>query len=45
MSKRATYTLNVITLAAWLTAVLGACIGFSIHQEWTVKFAKKPKQK
>ncbi|MES2981268.1 MAG: energy transducer TonB [Verrucomicrobiota bacterium] len=43
MSKGATYTLNVITLAAWLSAVLGACIGFSVHQEWTVKFAKKPK--
>lgn len=43
MSKGATYTLNVITLAAWLSAVIGACIGFSIHQEWTVKFAKKPK--
>lgn len=43
MLKGSTYTLNVITLAAWLTAVLGTCIGFSIHQDWTVKFAKKPK--
>lgn len=43
MSKGATYTLNVIALAAWLSGGLGACIGFSIHQEWTVAFAEKPK--
>ena len=34
--------LNVITLAAWLSAALGAWIGFSIHQDWTVAFAVKP---
>ena len=34
--------LNVIALAAWLSAALGAWIGFSIHQDWTVAFAEKP---
>ena len=34
--------LNVITLAAWLSAALGTWIGFSIHQDWTVAFAVKP---
>ncbi len=43
MTKGATYTLNVITLAAWLSAALGAWIGFSFHQDWTVAFAVKPK--
>ncbi len=43
MSKGITYMLNVITLAAWLSVTLGAWIGFRIHQDWTVKFALKPK--
>ncbi len=43
MSKKAVYALNVITLAAWLSAGLGAWIGFSVRQDWTVAFAVKPK--
>lgn len=43
MSKRVVYALNVITLAAWLSAGLGAWIGFSVRQDWTVAFAVKPK--
>jgi protein TonB len=43
MSKKAVYALNVITLAAWLSAGLGAMIGFSVRQDWTVAFAIKPK--
>jgi len=43
MSKKAVYALNVITLAAWLSAGLGAMIGFSVRQDWTVAFAVKPK--
>jgi len=43
MSKRTAYALNVITLACWLTAALGAVIGFSVHQEWTITFVQKPK--
>lgn len=43
MSRRTIYALNVITLAAWLSAALGAWIGFSVRQDWTVAFAVKPK--
>lgn len=43
MTKGATYTLNVITLAAWLSAALGAWVGFSFRQDWTVAFPVKPK--
>lgn len=42
MSKSTAYALNVITLAAWLSAALGAWIGFSVHQDWSVAFATKP---
>lgn len=42
MSKPVTYALNVITLAAWLSASLGALVGFSVRQDWTVAFAVKP---
>jgi protein TonB len=42
MSSAATYALNVITLAAWLSASLGALVGFCVRQEWSVAFVVKP---
>lgn len=42
MSKESVYALNVATLAAWITAGVGALIGFSVDQEWTVALVKKP---
>lgn len=42
MSKAATYALNVITLAAWLSVALGAFIGLTVSQDWSVAFAVKP---
>lgn len=42
MSKESIYALNIATLAAWITAGVGAVIGFSVDQEWTVTAIKKP---
>jgi protein TonB len=42
MSQPALYALNVITLAAWLSVSLGAMIGFSVPQEWSVALVLKP---
>ena len=42
MSKGVVYALNVITLAAWLSVALGAVVGFTVAQDWTVTFAAKP---
>jgi TonB family protein len=42
MSKETIYALNVATLAAWITVGIGAVIGFSVDQEWTVAVVKKP---
>lgn len=42
MSSSTNYALNVITLAAWLVASLGALVGFCVRQEWSVAFVVKP---
>jgi TonB family protein len=42
MSKRVSYALNIITLATWVSVGLGAAVGFSVRQEWTVAFPVKP---
>ncbi len=42
MSKKLLYTLQIITLTAWVSCVTGAAVGFGFKQEWAITFAKKP---
>jgi periplasmic protein TonB len=42
MTKPAIYALNVITLAAWTSVTLGAFIGLTVAQDWSVVFPVKP---